>query len=145
MGGLSLGVAFQLIRPLVRLALQSCYTADGSEVGDKRPPNKAKVIANACLSPEKCPSHLQRWHPFSPNILEAITSAYAEGKWPEGISVEFLSLFWSLSTYDLKVPVSRYQLEAKRLRDRCSELDGSGKPSADDMGMPYFDFIIMLV
>ncbi|CAM9500809.1 unnamed protein product, partial [Ectocarpus fasciculatus] len=123
-GGLTLAVAFQLIRPLVRIALQSSVSSAKNANSET-----AKAAAVTSANVENCPAHLQRWHPFSPSILSAISEAAPEGGWPEGISMEFFSLFWSLSMYDLKLPISRYQLEIRRLRERLGELDGSGKPS----------------
>lgn len=135
-GGLTLAVAFQLIRPLVRIALQSSVSSAKNANSET-----AKAAAVTSANVENCPAHLQRWHPFSPSILSAISEAAPEGGWPEGISMEFFSLFWSLSMYDLKLPISRYQLEIRRLRERLGELDGSGKPSADDIGKLLRRFI----
>jgi hypothetical protein len=93
-GRLPLAVAFQLTRPLVRLALQTSMT---SPVTGATPGSAAA-----------CPAHLQRWHPFSRDVLDAIAAAApAEGGWPSTVSLEFFSLFWSLSMYDLTLPKAR--------------------------------------
>lgn len=137
-GGLSVAVAFQLVRPLIRLALQSCVT-EFSQM-DPNNADSLRAAAACCNNVDNCPEHLQRWHPFSPSICGAIASACPEGGWPEGISMDFFSTYWSLSMYDLRLPMSRYQLEIRRLRERLGELDGSGKPSADDIGAYLFQF-----
>ena len=98
--GLNLAVAFQLVRPLVRLALQSS-TVTGKASGS----GSSSVVAYGGV--ELCPPHLARWHPFSADVFGAISAAAPEGGWPSSLSLELLSLFWSLSMYDIMLPKMR--------------------------------------
>lgn len=144
--GLSLSVAFQLVRPLIRASL-SC--------GD---------------SPDDAPDYLHHWHPFHPETRELVVDYYrsrriekikaaakaafdraelaaiCEGKDECGMAVkdfeaieeqsepdvwtvlspEFVILFWTLGLNDLSVPNDRYLLEIRRLKERYSELEKAG-------------------
>lgn len=102
--GLSLPVAFQLTRPLLRTALS--YGED----------------------PGACPGYLQPWHPLNPLLLAAVAGQV------QGVSPELFVLFWSLSLYDVSVPGRCYELEAKRLKERHVELDAKTKASASASG-----------
>jgi hypothetical protein len=108
--GLSLPIAFQLTRPLIRAAFQA------SE-------NYSQV-----------PEHLKQWHPSSPQIEAVMKTHLPESVWTT-VSTELVTLFWSLSLYDLSAPVKRYEAELKRLKDRYSELDAkviiTGSSDAD--------------
>lgn len=96
--GLSIPVAFQLVRPLVRAALN--YGED----------------------PSSAPPNLQRWHPFSEDMKMVMRNHLPSEVWTS-ISVELYMTFWSLSLYDLNVPSARYELEIRRLKDKYLELD----------------------
>lgn len=106
-GGLPLSTAFQLVRPIVRLALQSSLNKNPEGLG----------------SIEFCAPNLLKWHPFSQNMLDAIAIAAPEGGWQQNVSLEFLSIFWSLSMYDLYLPKTRYEAEIKRYRDKIAETE----------------------
>jgi THO complex subunit 2 len=96
--GLSLPVAFQLTRPLIRAAFQ------------------------ASEDPAQVPEHLRQWHPRSPEMLNVIRSNLPESLW-DTVSVELVIFFWSFSLFDLVAPIKRYETEVKRLKERYSELD----------------------
>lgn len=96
--GLAVPVAFQLIRPIVRAALQ--YGQD--------------YLA--------APAILQDWHPFSPQMKGAVIKHLPAAIWTT-LSPELFMTFWSLSLYDLSVPVTRYEQEIRRLKDRYNEID----------------------
>ena len=98
--GLTLPVVFQLIRPIVRAALQ--YSAD---------PNDASV-----------PAYLVNWHPFSDVMLSTINS-YVPADVLAVISPNLFITFWSLSVYDIYTPGTRYETEKKRLQERYTELE----------------------
>lgn len=113
--GLSIPIVFQLVRPLIRAALQSS--------------DNPSVTAG-------CPSYLVSWHPFGaeiqgllPSLLEKLYPAKEEeaGK---NISKELFILFWSLTLYDIYVPAERYQSENKRIKDRFTDLDNKKESQA---------------
>jgi THO complex subunit 2 len=56
-------------------------------------------------------------------MLDAITLAAPEGGWQQNVSLEFLSMFWSLSMYDLYLPKTRYEAEIKRYKDKIAEFE----------------------
>ena len=93
-------VAFQVIRPLMRAALQC-----GENLAD-------------------APIYLQRWHPSSPEVISAAKNCLPKETW-EYITPEFLISFWSLSLYDISVPEKRYEFEIKRINDKLGELQNN--------------------
>jgi hypothetical protein len=96
--GLAVPVAFQLVRPLLRAALQSG------------------------VDPAAAPAHLQRWHPFGTHITALVQSLKPAEMW-QHMSQRLFIIFWSLGLYDIRVPVARYETEIKRLKDRYTEVD----------------------
>jgi THO complex subunit 2 len=102
--GLAIPVAFQLVRPIVRAALQC-----GEE-------------------PTNSPEYLQKWHPYSNEMKSVITTHLPEELW-NYMSPELYITFWSLSLYDIRIPAARYELERKRLRERYTDLDTSRSTS----------------
>lgn len=96
--GLSLPVAFTLVRPLVRAAL------------------------SAGPSHLDSPAHLTRWHPFHEDMLAVVRAKLPSEVW-ETVSPQLIMLFWSLSAYDLSTPTARYELEKKRLALSVSKLE----------------------
>lgn len=95
--GLSVPVAFTLVRPLIRAAL-----------------------AAGPLSSD-APAHLQEWHPLSDTML-----TFAKSHLPAAalklISPQLWTLFWSLSVYDLSTPSARYATEKARVVARIAQL-----------------------
>jgi THO complex subunit 2 len=96
--GLAIPIAFQLVRPLVRAALQ---------YGD---------------NPATAPPNLQQWHPFSQEMKEVVCQSLPADIWC-AISPELYLTFWSLSLYDVFLPKVKYENEIRRLKDKYSELD----------------------
>ena len=109
--GLAVPVAFQLVRPLLRGALQFG------------------------LDPSSAPAHLQRWHPFGEHMSELVSSLIQPSAMWAHLSPRLYIIFWSLGLYDTKVPVSRYESEIKRLKDRYTELDSKKSGTAASMGI----------
>lgn len=97
--GLAVPVAFQLVRPLLRAALQ--YGVD----------------------PSAAPPRLQRWHPFGQTMADLVSSLIRPASLWEVMTPRFYILFWGLGLYDIKVPVGRYEGEIKRLKDKYADLD----------------------
>eukprot|EP01031_Cornospumella_fuschlensis_P030654 gene30654-37039_t len=97
---LSMSVAFQLVRPLVRSALQSGYD------------NHTQVSGV-----------MQGWHPFSSDIASFIRLSMESSNVWRSVSERLFLLFWSLSVYDIQAPSDRYHAEIKRLKDKYAELD----------------------
>lgn len=97
--GLEVPVAFQLVRPLLRAALQ------------------------CGVDPAAAPAHLKRWHPFGTHLTSVVETLIRPVSMWEHLSPRLYALFWSLGLYDLRVPTERYEAEIKRLKDRYTELD----------------------
>ena len=101
--GLAVPVAFELVRPIMRAALQCGPT------------------------PEACPAYLQPWHPFSAEMIGCITAYLAadasRAEAAMHLSPSLFVLFWSLSLYDVCLPSQLYGDELKRLGDRKQELE----------------------
>ena len=97
--GLSVPVAFQLVRPFMRAALKHG------------------------VDPAAAPHYLQSWHPFSETMRAAIQQHVGPPALWETLSPRFFLLFWSMSLYDIRVPKSRYEQEQRRLKARYSELE----------------------
>ena len=119
--GLSMPVTFQLVRPLMRLALQH-----GIELHHSKNKQSNEKDNNFCSDEilNQIPSNLRRWHPYSPEIMSLVKSHLPAEVW-SSMSVELYVTFWSLSLYDIIVPSSRYEEEVKRLKNRCSNLERS--------------------
>jgi hypothetical protein len=113
--GLSVPVVFQLTRPLLRAALQALLSGGNDS--------------------EQLPEYLKPWNPFGQNIQQKIqlmlegvsssapSSSSSSSEESATFSHDLFILFWTLSSYDIYVPLDRYQLENKRIKDRFSELD----------------------
>lgn len=100
--GLTLSVAFQLVRPIVRAALQC---------GDQ---------------PSDAPDYLRDWHPFGDTMLSLVRNNLPAQTW-DVISPDVLITFWSLGLYDLSCPVSRYEIELARLGEKYSECESKNQ------------------
>ena len=92
--GLSIPIAFQLARPLIRSSLKSDLS-------------------------KKVEVERSRWSPLSSNIQEVMTFKLKDSV----ISPSLVTWFWSLSLSDIAVPADRYQSEIKRLKDKYAEFD----------------------
>lgn len=108
--GLAIPIAFQLVRPLVRAALQ---------YGD---------------NPTSAPANLQQWHPFSNEMKDVVCQYLPEDIWC-AISPELYLTFWSLSLYDVFLPKIKYETEIKRLKEKYTELDQKNSPSEDRLAL----------
>ena len=95
--GLSLPIAFQLVRPLFRAAIQTSH------------------------DPDAVPDNLKPWHPFNPLIKVLIQSKFPETYW-EVVSPELYITFWSLSLYDIIQPKSRYDSEIAKIKSKYNEV-----------------------
>jgi len=115
--GLAVPVAFQLVRPLLRAALQ--YGVD----------------------PSAAPSRLQRWHPFGDTMATLVRTLIQPASLWDVMSPRFYVLFWGLGLYDIKVPVTRYETEIKRLKDKYADLDHKkNSTSASSLGITPAEF-----
>ena len=115
--GLAVPVAFQLVRPLLRAALQ--YGVD----------------------PSAAPSRLQRWHPFGDTMATLVRTLIQPASLWDAMSPRFYVLFWGLGMYDIKVPVTRYETEIKRLKDKYADLDHKkNTTSASSLGITPAEF-----
>lgn len=114
--GLAVPVAFQLVRPLLRAALQFG-------------PN-----------PTNAPPRLQRWHPFGETMTKLVTTLIHPASIWEVMSPRLYVLFWGLGLYDIKVPVSRYEGEIKRLKDKYTELDNKKSGTAASQSITAAEF-----
>ena len=94
--GLSLPVAFQLARPLMRHALQQ------------------QGIAGATTS---------NWLPFDESLQRVVGEHTPSQSLWQVLNIRLYMLFWSLSLYDIFAPVDKYQYEIKRIKDKYAELD----------------------
>lgn len=117
---LSISVAFQLVRPLVRSALQSGY--------DSHSQNSSGV--------------LQGWHPFSSDIASFVRENLENSNIWSCISERLYIIFWSLSVYDIYAPSDRYHTEIKRLKDKYAELDGKKHAGAGAMSSAEYNKIV---
>jgi len=104
--GLTLPVAFQLVRPLMRAALSYC-----------------EEVTSA-------PKYLQMWHPFHSDIIATLKKNMPEETWTV-MSVELFVIFWTLNLNDILIPAAKYDTETKRLRDRYGEIDKNLSSSSD--------------
>eukprot|EP00981_Chlorochromonas_danica_P005826 scaffold1193_cov159-Ochromonas_danica.AAC.4 len=96
---LTVAVACQLARPLLRAALQASLLS---------------------LSPDAIiPDYLQRWKPSSPDVITVLCSSTPH----DVLAPVLVRNFWCLSVYDIYTPSDRYQSEMKRLKDRYADLD----------------------
>ena len=104
--GLSIPVAFQLVRPIMREVLRVGFD-----------PQTAAL-----------PEYLRKWHPLGFPMESFLSgtgvgnSQLPEGLW-ELLSLKMYMLFWSLSLYDINVPSERYEMEVKRLKLRVPEIE----------------------
>jgi THO complex subunit 2 len=106
--GLSLPVAFTLVRPLVRAAL------------------------SAGVNPGDAPSHLSSWHPLHEDMLSLVRSCLPEEVWT-CVSPQIIVIFWSLSVYDLATPTARYEHEKKRLTLKLEQIQSKTTSSNLEM------------
>ena len=122
--GLAVPVAFQLVRPLVRLALQC-----GMDIQAKarKGGSNQYIVTPEVLA--AIPPNLRQWHPFSPEMKALVTSHLPIEVW-SALSVELYLTFWSLSLYDIMVPSSRYEEEIRRLQNTKASLDKSSHLSS---------------
>ena len=100
--GLSVPVAFQLVRPIMRAALEK-----GTSLED-------------------VPAAFRPWHPLSPDMLSVVQRYLPPDTW-EVLSPQLVSMFWCLSLYDLSSPQARYDSEIRRAKDRYGALEVSVK------------------
>lgn len=110
--GLAAPVAFQLVRPLVRLALQ--YGMDIQSKASSKAGSTQYIVTPEVL--DSIPANIRQWHPYSPEMKELIQSHLPTEVW-SGISVELYLTFWSLSLYDIMVPSTQYDEEIRRLNN----------------------------
>jgi THO complex subunit 2 len=96
--GLTLPIAFQLVRPILRAAL------------------------SYGIEPSSCPEYLQSWHPFHEQMHSFVENHLPEDVWLY-LSPRLYLTFWSLSLHDISFPNVAYSVENKRLKDRYSDLD----------------------
>jgi THO complex subunit 2 len=115
--GLSVSLAFQLVRPLLRAALQHSASSTAS-----------------------MPSYLQRWHISSPEIRQVVEEKLSANDLWQSVSLDFYLTFWTLSTYDIYTPSDKYQVEIKRLKDKYSELDRKKHSSSYNMNMSSSEY-----
>ena len=97
--GLAVPIAFQLVRPIVREALQ----CSSDPLSDKLPP------------------YLAKWHPFGDAISSVLARVLPSALWTI-VSPKLYVLFWCLSLYDIKMPTDRYAYEKKHLTTRYTDL-----------------------
>eukprot|EP01041_Mallomonas_annulata_P007237 gene7237-14767_t len=108
--GLNVPVAFQLVRPIIRAALE--YGED----------------------PLSAPLSLQCWHPFGNDMSEIVREHLPVDTF-EFMSPQLYMMFWSLSLYDLSTPKNRYDLEAKRLKEKWNQMNlAKGKGPVGGVG-----------
>jgi hypothetical protein len=123
--GLAVPVAFQLVRPLVRLALQcgmeiqaKARKGGGGGGGSSHKYNVTPEVLAAI------PVTLRQWHPYSPD-MKALVRAHLPAEVWSSLSVELYLTFWSLSLYDIMVPSARYEEEIRRLNTSKAALEKS--------------------
>lgn len=114
--GLAVPVAFQLVRPLLRAALQFG------------------------VNPANAPPRLQRWHPFGETMMKLVTTLIRPSSIWEVMSPRLYVLFWGMGLYDIKVPVGRYEAEIKRLKDKYTELDNKRSGTAASQSVTAAEF-----
>lgn len=90
--GLSLPIAFQLVRPLLR-AMLTKYGADSTIV----------------------PLQFRKWHPLSDEMIKFVEN-HVSADVLLHISPKLYLIFWSMSSYDIAVPTHVYEMEVKRLK-----------------------------
>jgi THO complex subunit 2 len=106
--GLSLPMAFQLVRPLLRSTLMTQLHS---------PSQVQPLLASV-------PAVQSRWWLFGENVQRALQSHASLQQSPSSVlSLRLQTLFWSLSLHDISVPVDRYQLQIKLLKDKYADLD----------------------
>jgi THO complex subunit 2 len=113
--GLAVPVVFQLVRPLVRLALQC-----GMELQAKM--NKSTDFIATPEVIAAIPANLRQWHPYSLE-MKALVEAHLPAEVWSAISVELYLTFWSLSLYDIMVPSAQYDEEIRRLGNTKAALE----------------------
>lgn len=119
--GLSIPIAFQLVRPLLRHGLQQQKSS--SEFGSPPVSNK------------------RNWHPFNNNIIEMIEAQAPMDGIVGKLSTKLTIYFWTLSLYDISVPTERYHGEIKTIKDRWTELESKkGSTTAASMQMNPSEF-----
>ena len=96
--GLSIPVAFTLVRPLIRAALSA-----GPQSSD-------------------VPDHLKEWHPLSTTMLNFAKDCLPSAAQKQ-ISSQLWTLFWSLSVYDLATPSARYSTEKARVTSKLGQVE----------------------
>jgi THO complex subunit 2 len=109
--GLDIQVAFQLVRPLIRAALQH-----GTDF-------------------KAAPKWLRRWHPLHSQITGALEKVLGTAH-EKCLTTEMLVLFWCCSLTDIHVPEQRYETEIKRLRDRLEDLSHPAKVATKSRDKP---------
>jgi hypothetical protein len=161
--GLAVPVVFQLTRPLVRAALQaSLVNGNGNNNTSLSAPsagplddlNNSDHDNNEKVDFTSVPAYLRPWHPFSKEFRAKVvwlmnstdprnnssidnneTNERETVPPSELFSPDLFVLFWSLSLYDISVPVDRYQSENRRIKDRFTELDNKKDSSASALNM----------
>jgi hypothetical protein len=160
--GLAVPVVFQLTRPLVRAALQaSLVNGNGNNNTSLSVAsagldnmNNSDNDDNEKVDFTSVPAYLRPWHPFSKEFRAKVvwmmnttdprnnnsndnnvTHERETVPPSEFFSPDLFVLFWSLSLYDISVPVDRYQSENRRIKDRFTELDNKKDSSASALNM----------
>lgn len=119
--GLAVPVAFQLVRPLVRIALQFGMDIQAKAKEEEGGSNQFVVTPEVLAA---IPANLRQWHPYSPEMKALVTAHLPAEVWT-ALSVELYMTFWSLSLYDIMVPSSRYEEEIRRLQNSKATLEKS--------------------
>lgn len=116
---LSIPVAFQLVRPILRSALlhhlKMKNNAKSSEDDDSSSKRNVEVEAK-----------LEKWNPLSAAFINTIVQ-YHEDKGTSAIwktiSPELYIIFWSCTNSDLQIPTKRYEAEIKKLNAYIRDLE----------------------
>jgi THO complex subunit 2 len=130
--GLAVPVAFQLVRPLVRLALQ-CGMDLQAEAHSGSAQSCQYLVTPEVL--EAMPASLRQWHPYSPEMKALVMSHLPAEVW-SAISIELYLTFWSLSLYDIMVPSTRYDEEMRRLDSTKAALEKASHLNSSLMNTP---------
>ena len=126
--GLSVPVAFQLVRPLLRAALLRHCAATAEDQAamelEGGSGQSDRVRANAFV---------QRWNPLGAELLQVIRE-HCAGQSPhiwDDMSPELFMIFWTFNNSDLCVPTARYEAEIGKLAGKLASLEAQLKSQND--------------
>lgn len=129
--------AFAIARPIIRRSLFKDALQSDTSKSDKGKASDSKKrpdeIEAAKRKAEELDGLLAKWNPYSEAMGSALRQALPESLWTV-MNLSLYTTFWSLSLYDLVVPVRTYEeVIANKMKQLKTLQDNACKPSYRDV------------